>query len=166
MEETRTYKNGKLVLEESLDLSNIPDLSIYIKIFNLLIVIGVLLGISFIVALILLGVLDVSNMRVISATIFLTLGFIIFVVGIIILINPFVKYSRIVHGTGSILSPLSTIRLRKIKNLYLSYPNQDKLNNLLEKVKTKKFRLRILMCTIGLIIFFISAILYVVFITM
>ncbi len=164
MVKTRTYKNGKLILEDNLDVSNIPEISIYLNIFKLLILIGVILGLSFITAFILLSVLDISNVRVITAAIFLAFGFIIFVVGIFIFINPFARYSRIIHGVGSVITPVPSIRLTKIRNLYLSYPNQQKLNSLLEKVKTTKFRLRILVCINGIIISILSIILYVVFV--
>ena len=164
MVKTRRYKNGKLILEDNLDVSNIPEISIYLNIFKLLILIGVILGLSFITAFILLSVLDISNVRVITAAIFSAFGFIIFVVGIFIFINPFAKYSRIIHGVGSVITPVPSIRLTKIRNLYLSYPNQQKLNSLLEKVKTTKFRLRILVCINGIIISILSIILYVVFV--
>jgi hypothetical protein len=164
MVETRTYKNGKLILEDNLDISNIPELSIYLNIFKLFIIIGVILGFSCITAFILLGVLAISDMRVVTAAIFLAFGFIILVVGILIFINPFAKYSRIIHGAASVLTPIPSIRLAKIRNLYLSYPNQRKLNYLLEEVKTTKFRLRILVCINGIVISIISIILYVVFV--
>ena len=168
MVETRTYKNGKLVLEDNLDINDIPELSIYLNIFKLFIIIGAILGFSCIVGFILLGVLVISDMRVVTAAIFLAFGFIILVVGIFIFINPFAKYSRIIHGAASVLTPISSIRLAKFSNLfsnlYLSYPNQKKLNYLLEKVKTTKFRLRILVCINGIVISIISIILYVVFV--
>lgn len=162
MVETRTYKNGKLILEDNLDISNIPELSIYLNIFKLFIIIGVILGLSCITAFILLGVLAISDMRVVTAAIFLAFGFIIFGVGIFIFINPFAKYSRIIHGAALTLIP--SIRLTKLRNLYLSYPNQRKLNYLLEEVKTTKFRLRILVCINGIVISIISIILYMVFV--
>lgn len=164
MVETRTYKNGKLILEDNLDISNIPELSIYLNIFKLFIIIGVILGFSCITAFILLGVLAISDMRVVTAAIFLAFGFIILGVGILIFIKPFAKYSRIIHGAASVLTPIPSIRLAKIRNLYLSYPNQRKLNYLLEEVKTTKFRLRILVCINGIVISIISIILYVVFV--
>ncbi len=164
MVETRTYKNGKLILEDNLDISNIPELSIYLNIFNLFVIIGAILGLSCIAAFILLGVLAISDMRVVTAAIFLAFGFIILVVGIFIFINPFAKYSRIIHGVASVFTPIPSIRLAKIRNLYLSYPNQKKLNYLLEEVKTTKFRLRILVCINGIFISIISIILYVVFV--
>lgn len=164
MVETRTYKNGKLILEDNLDISNIPELSIYLSIFKLFIIIGVFLSLSCIVAFILLGVLDISDMRAVTVAIFLAFGFIIFVVGIFIFINPFAKYSRIIHGVASVIRPIPSIRLTKIRNLYLSYPNQKKLKYLLKKIKTTKFRLRILVCISGIVISIISIILYVVFV--
>ncbi len=162
MVETRTYKNGKLILDDNLDISNIPELSIYLNIFKLFVIIGLILGLSCIASFILLGVLAISDLRVVTAAIFLAFGFIIFGVGIFIFINPFAKYSKIIHGVALKLIP--SVRLTKIGKLYLSYPNQKKLNYLLEEVKTTKFRLRILVCINGIIISIISIILYVVFV--
>ena len=164
MVETRTYVNGKLILEENLDINDIPELSIYLNVFKLFAIIDVVLVLSCITAFILLGELAISDMSVVTAAIFLALGFIISVVGTFIFFNPFMKYSRIIHGSASVMTPIPSIRLAKIRNLYLSYPNQKKLDNLLEKVKTTKFRLRILVCISGIVISIISIILYVVFV--
>ena len=60
------------------------------------------MGILWITAFILLGVLTISDMRVETAAMFLMFGFLIHLIGTFIFINPFVKYSRRIHGVGSL----------------------------------------------------------------
>lgn len=164
MVETRRYENGKLILEDNFELSNIPEFSIYIKIFKICVLIGIILGLLWILAFIFLGVLNISDERVVIAAIFLVFGFIIYGIGTFILINPFVKYSRIIHGVGSILTPIPSVRLAKFRNLYLSYPNQKKLSKLLNDVKKTKFKLRFFVILIGISMSIVSIILYTIFI--